>query len=167
MSRGSKIVYANKEFHKIFGYDLTENLLKRSLSDFFANHSNELQQKLQRDQFVDLHYEDLGYKNNKTAFPIEVSVTIIALEDGRANCFFIKDISGKKKIEQELKESEKKYLTLFNYSAIAMVESDYSQVKDYLDEIGFDKRDQSIDLVSYMRNNPFQIKKLFSLIKQV
>jgi PAS domain S-box-containing protein len=71
-------------------------------------------------------YETLGIKKDKTQFPIEISPTEIPFRGSTVRVAAVRDISEKKKTLEALKESEKKYKAIFDYSpeAILVISTD-------------------------------------------
>ncbi len=63
---------------------------------------------------------------------------------------------------QELKESEKRYRDLFEKSPISVWEEDFSQVKEYLEDL---KESGVEDFEAYFSENPSELEKCISLIE--
>jgi PAS domain S-box-containing protein len=95
---------ANDAALKLYGYNRDEFLSLR-----FADISIEPEETIERignrktdkDLIVPLHYHR---KKNGTIFPVEISVSFFELGDRKTLCAVIRDITGRKRIEDELKQ---------------------------------------------------------------
>jgi len=72
------------------------------------------------------------------------------------------NITPRKIVQQELKESEKNYRDLFENSPISLWEQDYSEIKNYIDKL---KNSGINDLRTYFDKNPEEVKKCVSMVK--
>ncbi|MEQ8686899.1 MAG: PAS domain S-box protein [Imperialibacter sp.] len=124
----------NSMCEKIFGYSRSEliekpieilipNRFRKShpgqRSGFFANpHSRAMGEGL----------ELFGLKKNGTEFPVEISISPIELPEGMFVSAAIRDISWRKKAEEELRASEMKFRGLLESAPDAMVMVDKNGV---------------------------------------
>ena len=67
------------------------------------------------------------------------------------------DITESKQVEQKLKESEKKYRSLFENSPIALMNQDFSEMKKYIDNL---KASGINDLEKYFDDKPDELLKI-------
>ncbi|MGD8305610.1 MAG: PAS domain S-box protein [Ignavibacteria bacterium] len=72
------------------------------------------------------------------------------------------DITERKLAEENLKESEEKYRSLFEQSPISLWEEDYSLVKKYIDEL---KKTGVNDFRKYFETHPDEITKCAGMVK--
>jgi len=73
-----------------------------------------------------------------------------------------RDITGKRRAEQKLKESEEKYRSLFENSPIGLMDQDFSEVKRYVDQL---KASGINDFNKFFKNHPDELLKIMSLPK--
>lgn len=66
------------------------------------------------------------------------------------------------KVYGSLQRSEKRYRALFEYSPISLWEEDFSEVKNYINELQCTNAD---DLRAYLENNPEEIARCNKLVK--
>jgi len=76
----------------------------------------------------------------------------------------IKDITERKKVERELKESEVKYRSLFENSPVALMDQDFSEMKKYVDHL---KATGIKDFKEYFEDNPKEVLKCISKVKVI
>jgi PAS domain S-box-containing protein len=77
---------------------------------------------------------------------------------------FLQDITERKKVEEKLLESEKRYRTLFDESPIALLEEDFSELKAYIDHL---RNNDIEDLSAYFRDNPQEAKQLADMVQVI
>lgn len=74
------------------------------------------------------------------------------------------DLTERKQAEEALLKSEAHYYDLFEDSPISLWEEDFSEVKQYIDEI----RERGVEDVSlYFENNPVEVLRCSSLVKVI
>jgi signal transduction histidine kinase len=74
-------------------------------------------------------------RKDGTAVDIELTGALTTYKDNRANVAYIRDITGRKKGELEIRRSEELYRGLFQNVPVAIAEDDYSQLKIYFDKL--------------------------------
>lgn len=128
ISKDGTIVEANDKAVEMYGYSLTE--LKGRPFVLLEDAEN-------RVEWVDLLnrlrndsgsvYESLHINRNGRKFFVEISAKIISINNELFLVAIIRDIEDRKKAEFQLKESEKKFHTLFEqaYDTILVLKKDY------------------------------------------
>ena len=77
---------------------------------------------------------------------------------------FVEDCTELKRVEKELKESEKRYRRLYQAAPIAMIERDVTLLQGHLAML----RERGIvDLQQYLVDNPHQVYQCWSMIKTI
>lgn len=124
-----KITMANHAAVRMRGYSSEEELLGKDIMKLLAPHEIErakkgIQETLRTGQVENVEYVLL--KKDGTSFPADVSVSIMKDSKGNPNAFMaiVRDISGRKRVEKALKESEEQYRKLIETSpdSITMVD---------------------------------------------
>jgi diguanylate cyclase (GGDEF)-like protein/PAS domain S-box-containing protein len=77
---------------------------------------------------------------------------------------FLEDITPQKLAEETVRESEERYRLLFQYSPIALIERDASQLKAYIDQL---RGSGVTDFSDYLHKNPQEATNFMSMIKTV
>lgn len=104
-----EILDCNISGQKMFGYTKDE-MLKLSIRDLIPPElRNELPEIIQEDMTTSDSYQEYqNIKKDGTVFPTEINAKFIKLNGKRRLIAYVKDNSGKKKVEEALKESEDK-----------------------------------------------------------
>ena len=76
----------------------------------------------------------------------------------------VEDYTDQKRMEEKLRESEKRYRQLFQSAPIALIERDASRLKAHLEQL---RASGISDLREYLGQNPNQVYYCWSLIKTV
>jgi PAS domain S-box-containing protein len=76
----------------------------------------------------------------------------------------LSDITNRKKQEKELRKSEARYRRLFEESPISLWEEDFSEVKQFIDDL---KTGGILDFRDYLENHPEAVAECASLIKVI
>lgn len=164
------LVEVNKKFCEITGYTVEEIKSKSYQS---ITHPRDLANESAITEFV--NEEKDGYtlkkryttKDGKKVWAnLIVSSLYDANENLNTNITIIEDITLQKKIQDELRESEKQFKSLFKNSPIPLWEVDLSKVKKHLNELQLINKDSSF-VSDYLNEHPEVVNKCFSLIKIV
>jgi PAS domain S-box-containing protein len=110
-----QILEANQKSYEFLGYDWNE-LLRLTLQDIL---SKELDWAQCRDELAArgcLTLESESVCKNGTHFPVEISISIFRMNGSVVMFVLLWDITERKKQEKRIKESEKKYHGLFEYT---------------------------------------------------
>lgn len=110
-----QIKEANQKSYDFLGYDGNE-LLRLTLNDIL---SKDLDWRQCRDELAArgcLTFESETVCKNGTQIPVDVNISIFRMSGGLVMFVLLWDITERKKQENRLKESEKKYHGLFEYT---------------------------------------------------
>ena len=109
------VVYANPACVEMFGYK--KPLLGVPVTIFFAPGSREQVEEIVHHRIAGRPapelYEALGLRGDGTTFAIELRVTPVEFEGRTASQAILRDITGRKRMEAEIRESEERYRLLF------------------------------------------------------
>ena len=109
--------------------------------------------------------EARGIRKDGTVFHFHVTNTML-VDDGEPAGYqsLIRDVSERKAAEEALRQNEQRYRNLFNNSPVSMLEEDFTQVKEWMDNL----REEGItDLKAYLDENREAAKHALSLVKIV
>ena len=112
---GGKVAYANPACVQMFGY--SRPLAGMPISIFFAPGSREqvdeiVQHRIQGRATAEL-FEAVALRADGSTFDVEVRVSATTFEGKSASQAILRDISGRKRMEAELRDSEERYRLLF------------------------------------------------------
>ena len=136
-----KILFANKTFFNIFGYDSGE-LKGLTVDDILAPEVAEYVSERRRRRLAGeiestAVYETKGKRKNGEIFDMEISVCLVAYQNKQCCMAFLSDISGRKKAEEALRASQQRFTTLFNRNPIETIVVDLEGI---VTEINYAKR---------------------------
>ncbi len=168
------INFWNKQAEIIFGWNESE-VLNKKLSDFILPERF----KIAHDQ--DLEYyrttgegymlnkliEIVGVNKLEEEFPIELSVIPINLGDKVIFCSFIRNISSRKKAQQNLISSELKYRNIISSMSLGLLEVDRNDRIQYANEsfgkmCGYDVN----EIIGHRATDLFVVKENRSLVEE-
>ena len=117
LNKDEEYVYLNQAHAETYGYPDPSELLGKTWRLLYDDEElkrfeNEIMPRFFKQG--NWRGEAVGKKKDGTKFPQEISLT--GLKDGGLICI-VRDITGRKKIEKSLKESENKYRSLVNQAA--------------------------------------------------
>jgi PAS domain S-box-containing protein len=163
MDSNHKIVDVNESAIKEYQYSRDE-FLKLSDSDLeLSMLSMERQGVSQRQKLNGGElFETYHKRKDGSHFPVEISARMMDIEGKMYIHEIVRDISEKRKYEDELRETSSRYLSLFEYSPISIWEEDFSEV---LKEVTLLKAQNINDIRAYCESNPEVIINWCSLIK--
>ncbi len=123
-----RIVRANGEFCRMFGFDLRE-IMERSINDLIApsphvRDAREVTKKVHSGQVVAL--ETTRYRKDGTPLEVSLLAKPIRLEGSQARgaLAIYRDITERRRVQQALRESEQRYRTLFDQSPLGILQFD-------------------------------------------
>ncbi len=109
------IVYANPACVEMFGYK--KPLIGVPVTIFFAPGSREQVEEIVHHRIAGRPapelYEAIGLRGDGTTFSVELRVTPVEFEGESASQAILRDITGRKRMEAEIRESEERYRLLF------------------------------------------------------
>lgn len=118
ITRGNKHLYVNSKLADIFGYDNPEEVLNNPVTQLIHPDDRKMVtdrfQRRQRGEDVPSKYPFQGLKKNGDLVFIEISVSLIQYQGEPATLVFFRDITERKKAEEELHQSEQRYQEVVN-----------------------------------------------------
>jgi two-component system cell cycle sensor histidine kinase/response regulator CckA len=125
ISREGKTIYVNQKYIHIYGFHSHDELVGRPIFDQWAPESREIVRERSKKRAlgepVPPEYEGIGQRRDGSRFPVHILVETIQLPDGPAFMAFLSDITERKNTEEKLQESERRYRTLFESAADAIL----------------------------------------------
>lgn len=121
---GDSDLYVDKNFIKVFGYDDPREVSEKPFSMLVhpedRDRVEEIHRKRSRGDGAPDHYEFKGICRDGTSIHLEVSATSLKYNGQTLSAMYLRDITTRKRWEEELRESEEKYRTLFENSMDAI-----------------------------------------------
>ena len=161
-----KVIQANDHFYQIFGYQ-QEEVIGKEVDLLVADHPDILNDA----RFVTetmrkgIHVEREVFRTRKdgTLFPVSIIAVPFQIHGGQQAYYLIyRDISNRKAMEENLRESETRYRTLFEQSSISLWEEDWSEVKTFIKDLPV----KGIrDLRKFLAHNPEKVLECISKIR--
>ncbi|MGE5414399.1 MAG: PAS domain S-box protein [Syntrophomonadaceae bacterium] len=115
VSVDGRVAYANPACVEMFGYQ--KPLVGVPVSIFFAPGSREQVEEIVRHRLAGEPapelYEAVGLRGDGTAFAVELRVTPVEFEGQSGSQAILRDVTGRKRMEAEIRESEERYRLLF------------------------------------------------------
>jgi len=112
-----KIAFWNKAAEKMFKY-AAEEIIGKPLTQIMPEWSDIKQMQtgefaIIKNTFRGETFETVGIRKGGSAFSVEVNYSVLNLGNKTYLSFIVRDITEKKKMEKELRESEEKYRNIF------------------------------------------------------
>ena len=127
------IFYSNPAAEQLLGYTEKE-ICELGRTGLLDTDDPNLQVMLNERKSIGKSRGELIFiKKDGSKFPAEISTNIFKDENNHLNTFMIiRDITGRKKAEKELKESEARYHTIFenNHAVMLLIEPDTGKIVD-------------------------------------
>jgi len=149
--KGEKIVFANRRYNDIFGYDDPGEMHGKDLSLTIhpddAAAVRERNARLQLGEDVSSKYECKGFRKDGGTVYVEASAAPISYQGARASLVYIRDITERKEAEERLRKSEKQYRDLVENSLVGIYQTDMEGNIIYVNHalakmLGYDSPDE-------------------------
>ena len=156
-------VYVSEQWPKITGYS-REELLDASFFCLVSPKDKEVSiqrhwQKMAGETIPDL-FELTIIRKDGEEVPVEITSAVTNYQCKPTNVVYIRDVSERKKLENDLLEEKYHYQTLFESTPIAMLEEQHINKKQKISELGFTNIE---DIVNYYYENPHEWVELISM----
>ena len=110
-------LYANRKFLENLGLNSVDDLIGRPAYEYFApefrEQSRERTRRRQQGLPVPAEYESVAVRADGSQFPAHLAVAPIQMPEATVSIAFLTDISDRKRAEEQILQSEKKYRELF------------------------------------------------------
>jgi PAS domain S-box-containing protein len=162
-----KFIFVSERWSKTVGYSKKE-LLKMS---FF-----QLIKRSDKKTFIDRYrrekigettagiFEITVIRKNNVEMPIEITSAVTNHQGKQAVVIYMRDITERKKAEEQLIQSENRYHSLFDHAPVAIWEMDYSDCKKYIDAL---RKKGVEDITAYFEKNPDDLVHAFELVRTI
>lgn len=121
LGRHAVTIYANPKYLEMYGFESVDEVRGRSIGEQFAPSCRaEIEERARRRAdglSAPSEYEAIGLRKDGSLFPVHVAATIVQLPDGPCTAGFLTDITQRKRIEEELANSELYYRSLIENAA--------------------------------------------------
>ena len=161
-----KVEFVNDSLAKMFGYT-AEEMVGMGYLDLIAPEDHEKIQKRyeKRKEGDKKHWEyevRARLKEPGEEKIVNLSTTVLNYYGKPAIMGTCKDVTEKRRAEEALRSSEKRYRGLFEGSPIAHAAEDWSEVKNYIDELA---RQGVRDFRKHFTEHPEEVRTCFQKIK--
>jgi PAS domain S-box-containing protein len=165
MGPDARIVYANDAACRTLGYSCAE-LLSMTVFD--------IDPQFPREGWDDC-WSDLRRRGTRTLesvhqakdgrrFPVEITGTYLEFDGCQYDFASVRDISERRRSEEELQESRERYRQLFEDSPLGLLEEDGSAVKVFVDQL---RAAGEKDLRAYFDRHPEALARCMASVKIV
>jgi PAS domain S-box-containing protein len=124
VSRNGETLYVNRACAKMLGFERGDDLVGRSLAEFWAPEMAPEFERRDRARLAGLpvspHYEADAVRRDGTRFHAEVDAFEMDLPDGRAVVGFIRDITERVRAEAALRDNELRFRTFIEKAPLAV-----------------------------------------------
>jgi len=158
--KSRKVIQANEAYLKMLGYS-KEEILSLTLYDIATNDRKIVDsniEKIDKEKLVHVG-EDKHRKKDGGLLPVEVSVSKISYEGASSMCVVVRDISERKKMEQALFDSEKRFRELVELLPEPVFETNLEGRLIFTNNAG-------LKLFGYTREDFSKGISIFDLIRQ-
>ncbi len=158
-----KVSFVNDAILKITGYNREElvgsNLLEKIP---FEEDQSTIMQQMQKQSTK--QYYVTGKKKTGEYFIAEVEGKNILTENEKLRIVAIRDVTVRIKMKNELKRSQERLKTIYDFAPISIWEEDFSLVYDYIKKL---KSQGITNFSEYFDNHPQDVKKCINLTKVI
>ncbi|HCL00303.1 MAG TPA: hypothetical protein DHW42_09405 [Candidatus Marinimicrobia bacterium] len=130
ISQNDKFIFFNKQFAKMLGYEVDELLMKDYRDVYTACGLQILRERTKHRELgerVPAQYETAFKRKDGTEIDIEANVTIVDYKGDKATFAIIRDITERKKAEEEIRTQRQYFEALFNSSPGGIVSLDMDE----------------------------------------
>jgi len=130
ISQNDKFIFFNKQFAKMLGYEVDELLMKDYRGVYTARGLQILRERTKHRKLgerVPAQYETAFKRKDGTEIDIEANVTIVDYKGDKATFAIIRDITERKKAEEEIQAQKQYFEALFNSSPSGLVSLDMKE----------------------------------------
>jgi two-component system, cell cycle sensor histidine kinase and response regulator CckA len=128
LAREERLVYGNRAFCLLVGAAHQDTFIGKRLLDYVVPDTRvEMAAYIAargRGEPVPAHFESEGLREDDSTFPCEISISTVDLPDGPALLAYVRNITDRKRAEEALRESERKYRQLFKHAPAGIYEVD-------------------------------------------
>lgn len=166
-----KFTYISPSVQKLRGFS-AEEVLQQSLAEVLTPESHNIVTQLITENlplFLNRNYgqtylaEIDQYRKDGSVVPTEVTISVASSAEGKLQVIGIsRDISERKRTEQELVLSEASFRSLFEDSPISIWEEDYSAIQRRIMEL---RNEGVTDFDAYLKNHPDVVEECVGLVK--
>ncbi len=160
------VSYVSPQCYNIMGYQPAEiigkNVMEFIHPDDVMFIAEAMKQVIKTNEILTLRYRII-HKNGGSIY-VSANGRYVNIGGNEKFIGVIRDETERKKTETELKESEKKYRSLFENSPIALMDQDFSEMKKYVDYL---KASGINDFKKYFDDNHDELLKIMDKTKIV
>jgi PAS domain S-box-containing protein len=148
-----RIIFVNDAYLKLWGYDDISEVLGKYAGDFIVSQEQigEVMDHLR--QGKSYSGEGLSIRKDGSVFDTQIAVNMVIASNGRPSCIMASfmDITERKAMERNLRESESRFKGLFYDSPVGLEEVDTSGTIEYAESV---KSSGITNIQEYVDNNP-------------
>lgn len=172
MDEKQQIVLFNQGAEQIFGFKV-EEILNQSLDKLIPKRYVELhhahiaaflQSPLRSNESMNFRRKIFGRRKNGEEFPAEGTISKLYLREKVLFTVILRDMSVYYEMENARIENYNRYRALFENSPIALIEDDFSEIKDYLDGL---KENYPNTFPQQFQENPVNLIHRLSQLKVI
>ena len=162
-----RLVGANPALAHIFGYDSPSQLMEMvtniSTLYVYPERRTEFLRDVRKNKSVS-GFEIEFYKRDGSKILATLNARAVLDVNGDLRLIegMCQDITGRKRAEEALRASEQRYRSIFEDSPVSLLEEDFSQVKEYVDDL---RAAGVTDLRGYFRNHPDAVGHCAGLVR--
>jgi len=167
--RSGSVVFWNRAAEEIFGYS-AEEMAGKPLTIIVPPrlrkaHEGGVERALSGNLPVSGKTTEItGLRRDGGEFPLELTLATWKSGEGTFLTAIARDITDRRRAEEELRKSEERYRNLFEDSPIALWEGDFRDLKDHLDEL---RKRGAGDLRRSFDDHPGEILESLKMIRVV